>query len=401
MRRIAYLIPTLDRMGGAERQVALLAQGLAGRGWRVTVVTLSGTGGEAAAVLRANGVAFLSLGMRKGLADPRGWLRLNAWLRRERPEILHAHLSHAAWMARWSRLFAPRCIVIDTIHTAGTGTAGRRLGYRGSNWLAERVTAVSQGAAEAWIAAGMVPRDKVEIVANGIDTERWKPDPQARARLRAELGLRDEFLWLAAGRLEPVKNFSGLLHAITALPDNTQLVLAGEGSLADALRREAAALGIADRVKFIGYEPNLLRWMQAADGFTLSSHWEGLPLTLLEAGACGLPCVSTAVAGATEIVAEGQTGFLAPAGSTEALSAAMTRLMRLSDAARQAMGEKARRRVAARYSLPRVLDRWEVLYAERLAPRTGSRKTSIPQARINRDGWKKSASACGADEAAP
>ncbi len=140
-----------------------------------------------------------------------------------------------------------------------------------------------------------------------------------------------------------MKNFSGLLHAITALPDNTQLVLAGEGSLADALRREAAALGIADRVKFIGYEPNLLRWMQAADGFTLSSHWEGLPLTLLEAGACGLPCVSTAVAGATEIVAEGQTGFLAPAGSTEALSAAMTRLMRLSDAARQAMGEKARR----------------------------------------------------------
>jgi glycosyltransferase involved in cell wall biosynthesis len=403
VRHIAYLVPTLDRMGGAERQVALLAQGLAGRGWRVTVVALSGMGGDAAAELRASGVAFLSLEMRKGLADPRGWLRLNAWLRRERPEILHAHLPHAAWMARWSRLFAPRCVVIDTIHTAGTGTAGRRLGYRWSNWLADRVTSVSQGAAEAWIAAGMVPRNKIEIVPNGIDTEKWKPDPSVRVALRAKLGLRDEFLWLAAGRLEPVKNFSRLLRAIAALPDNAQLVLAGEGSLGDALRQEAAALSIADRVKFTGYEPNLLRWMQAAHGFVLSSHWEGLPLALLEAGSCGLPCVSTAVAGATEIVAESQTGFLAPAGDTEALTAAMTHLIHLRAAERLAMGEAARLRVAARYGLPAVLDRWEALYAELTAQpshalRISSRNT---EARVSRDGWEKAASARGADEAVP
>ncbi len=178
-------------------------RGLAGRGWRVTVVTLSGTGGEAAAVLRANGVAFLSLGNAKGTGRS---ARLAAAERMAAAgtagDSARASVSRGVDGALVAAL-APRCIVIDTIHTAGTGTAGRRLGYRGSNWLAERVTAVSQGAAEAWIAAGMVPRDKVEIVANGIDTERWKPDPQARARLRAELGLRDEFLWLAAGRLEP------------------------------------------------------------------------------------------------------------------------------------------------------------------------------------------------------
>ena len=107
MRHIALIIPGLDRIGGAERQVILLAHGLCARGWRVSVVALSGAGGDAAAQLTASGVAFLSLSMRKGLADPRGWMRFHRWLQQEAPDVVHAHLPHAAWMARWSRTRAP------------------------------------------------------------------------------------------------------------------------------------------------------------------------------------------------------------------------------------------------------------------------------------------------------
>src|ERR1700679_4167967 len=89
MKHIAFLLPTLNRIGGAERQVVLLATGLAARGWRVTVVALSGTCGEACGELHTAGVEFLSLHMRKGLADPQGWIRLNAWLKQARPAILH------------------------------------------------------------------------------------------------------------------------------------------------------------------------------------------------------------------------------------------------------------------------------------------------------------------------
>src|SRR5208282_6535365 len=120
----------VDRIGGAERQAMLLAKGLRRRGWRVSVVALSGSGGAAANELRRAGVQFVSLEMRKGLADPRGWLRFHRWLWRERPEVVHAHLPHAAWLVRWSRLDAPVPVVIDTVHNWYTGTLGRRVGCR-------------------------------------------------------------------------------------------------------------------------------------------------------------------------------------------------------------------------------------------------------------------------------
>lgn len=389
MNHIALLVPTLNRIGGAERQVVALAKGLKARGWRITLILLSGTADEFGEPLRAAGIAFLSLEMRKGLADPRGWFRLNAWIRRERPDLLHAHLPHATWLARWSRLAAPVRVVLDTIHTAGTGTHGRRLGYRWSNWLTNKTTAVSHGAAQTWLETRMVTDERLEIVPNGIDTETWKPDPAARTTLRAELGLNDEFLWLAAGRLEQVKNFSLLLRVISALPPHARLVIAGSGSQAEALWSQARALGIEGRIRFLGYQSDLLRWMQAADGFALSSLWEGLPMSLLEAGACGLPCVSTAVAGATEIVLDQQTGFLVPPADEETLRQAMLRLMEMSPASRQAMGQAARQSIAERYSIGSVLNRWESLYTtlladhptrSRLAARTLRKASPAPMA---------------------
>jgi glycosyltransferase involved in cell wall biosynthesis len=377
MTHIAFLLPTLDRIGGAERQVVLLATGLARRGWRVTVIVLSGTAGETAAELRTSGISFLSLEMRKGLADPRGWLRLNAWLRAQRPEILHAHLPHAAWMARWSRLAAPVRVVLDTIHTAGTGTRGRKLGYCRSQWLTDKVTAVSNGAAEAWLAARMVSRDRLEIVPNGIDTEIWKPDPAERADHRARLKLRDEFLWLAAGRLEPVKNFPTLLQAFASLPGNARLVVAGSGSQAEVLWSQARSLGVENRVRFPGFQPDLLRWMRAADGFILPSLCEGLPVCLLEASGCALPCVSTAVAGAIDIIAHGHTGLLVRSHDPEPLKNAMLYLMETDGNTRQAMGSRARESVAERYSVHSVLDCWEHLYANLLAARPAAARTGI------------------------
>ena len=132
MSHVALIIPGLDRIGGAERQVILLAKGLRRRGWKVSVVALSGSGGDAAAELTAAGVEFVGLRMRKGLADPRGWFRFHRWIRRYSPDVVHAHLPHAAWFARWSRLAAPVRVVVDTVHSYSTGGIGRKLGYRWS-----------------------------------------------------------------------------------------------------------------------------------------------------------------------------------------------------------------------------------------------------------------------------
>jgi glycosyltransferase involved in cell wall biosynthesis len=366
MKHIALAIPTLARIGGAERQLILLAKGLLRRGWRVSVVALSGTGGSAAGELTAAGAGFLSLEMRKGLADPRGWIRFHRWLRREAPDVLHAHLPHAAWLARWSRLAAPVRAVVDTLHSSSTGSLGRRLGYRWSGWLTDRTTAVSQAVAEAHLAAAMTKESELTVLPNGVDAEAWRPDAAVRAAVRGELGLADEFLWLAAGRLEAVKDYPTLLHAMAEIAEPARLVIAGSGPLGDELSRLTSRLGLAGRVRFLGFEPDLLRWMQAADGFVLSSRWEGLPMGVLEACACGLPVVATDVPGTWEAIADGQTGFLVAAGSATALASALIRTMRASSEDRRGMGERARQRTMERYGLESVLDRWEALYRELL-----------------------------------
>jgi glycosyltransferase involved in cell wall biosynthesis len=366
LNHVALVIPGLDRIGGAERQVILLAKGLRQRGWRVSVVALSGTGGDAASELIAAGAAFLSLDMRKGLADPRGWIRFNRWLRRESPDVVHAHLPHAAWLARWSRLAAPVRVVVDTLHSSSTGTLGRRLGYRWSGWLANRVTAVSRAVAEAHRSAAMAGEDKLTVLPNGVDMEAWRPDATVRTAVRRELGLHEEFLWFAAGRLDPVKDYPTLLRAMVEVPESARLVIAGSGPFESELRRLSREFGLERRVRFLGFEPDVRRWMLAADGFVLSSRWEGLPMGLLEAAACALPAVATDVPGTREVIADGQTGWLTPHGNAAALGAAMTRMMRTLSEERKAMGERARQRVIERFSLEAVLDRWEALYAELL-----------------------------------
>jgi glycosyltransferase involved in cell wall biosynthesis len=382
MNHAAMMIPGLDRVGGAEQQAILLAKGLRRRGWRVSMVALSGSGGDAAAELEDAGVRFLSLQMRKGLADPRGWIRFHRWLRREQPDVLHAHLPHAAWLARWSRLAAPVALVVDTLHSSSTGAMGRHFGYSCSRWLTDHVTAVSEATAASHLAAGMVRESELSVVWNGIDVDRWQPDAQARLEAREEFGVepgvKDDFLWLAVGRLEAVKNYPSLLRAMARTPERARLLILGAGPREGRLKELAEWLGLKHRVHFAGFEPNVLRWMRAADGFVLSSRYEGLPMVVLEAGACGVPVVATDVPGTREVVVDGETGWLAPAGDARELAKAMMKLMQMPPDARRAMGERARRHVGRNFSLEAALDRWERLYANLLEWKNAARHHRLP-----------------------
>jgi glycosyltransferase involved in cell wall biosynthesis len=379
MKAIAMVIPGLDRIAGAERQMILLAHGLHRRGWRVSVIALSGSGGTAAGELTEAGITFLSLRMRKGLADPRGWIRFHRWLARERPDIVHAHLPHAAWFARWSRLAAPVRVMVDTIHSSSTGTFGRHVGYRLSNWLPDTITAVSLAAAEAHLAVGMVSKEKLHVLPNGVDIELWRPDASVRNAVRRQLGFENEFLWFAAGRLEPVKDYPTLLRAMVEVPGQSRLVIAGAGPLESQLRRLTSELGLQGRVRLLGFEPDVRPWMQAADAFVQSSLWEGLPMGLLEAAACALPAVATDVPGTREALVDGQTGFLAEPGNFLALSTAMTRMMQIPPEDHRAVGEQARQLATNRFSLNSVLDRWEHLYTDLLRKHTNPSRWSHSQ----------------------
>jgi len=363
---IAYVIPTVDRIGGAERQLILLAKGIAQKGWQVAVIALSGTGADTLKDLSSHGVHFHSLEMRKGLVDPRGWMRLHRWLASHNPDLVHAHLPHAALLARWSRIASPVRVLVDTIHTPATGDVLRRFAYRMSSHLPDVVTAVSTSAAAPWLDAGMVSQRDLAIIPNGIDIDHWTRNDEVREAARRRSGLEDRFVWLAVGRLDPVKDQATLLRAFACLSGSAHLLLAGTGPLEQALRRLSRELGIADRVNFLGFQNDVLNWMRQADAFVLTSRCEGLPLALLEACACELPAVITNTPGALEVIPHlGEEPV--PVGDAEALARAMNAVMSLSEAERRNLGSRERQRAVERFNLSTMLDSYEALYRGALA----------------------------------
>ena len=144
------------------------------------------------------------------------------------------------------------------------------------------------------------------------------------------------------------------------------LMIAGDGPLRPAMEVLAQDLGLKDRVRFLGIRHDIPELMNAADGYVMSSAWEGMANVLLEAGATGLPIVATDVGGNREVVQDGETGLLVPPKNPKALAGAMLCLMDLSGDERWQMGEAGRRYIQAKYSLDRVTDMWEKLYGNLL-----------------------------------
>jgi glycosyltransferase involved in cell wall biosynthesis len=204
------------------------------------------------------------------------------------------------------------------------------------------------------------------IIPNGIDLDRFSRDDNVRVAMRRELHRDDEFLWLAIGRLDPVKDHSTLLRAFSMLPVSARLIIAGSGPMLSHLASLARELGLGSRVRLLGFQPDILRWLRAADGFVLCSRWEGLPIALLEASACELPSIVTDIAGAREVLADSLPTLPVPVGDAEALAVSMQHLMSLTVSDRRECGLCARNSVASRFSLDGVLNRWEALYGELL-----------------------------------
>jgi glycosyltransferase involved in cell wall biosynthesis len=361
------LLSTSMGMGGADQQLLSAALGLRERGHELCIVSLTPLG-EMGARARAAGLHTESLDMRPGVPDPRGLLRLIRLVRAWRPTVVHSHMVHANLMARAARPFTRMPALVSTIHNIYEAGRVWMLGYQLSNGLVDQMTIISQAAADRFIRDRIVPPHLLEVVPNGVDTERYRAvPPGTRERLRQSLGLGAEFAWLAVGRFEGAKDYPNMLRAfarVRAEHPSTVLLLVGRGSLRAETEALAATLGLDGAVRFVGTREDVPEFMSVADGYVMSSAWEGMPMVLLEAGAAGLPIVATRVGGNQEVVRDGVSGFLVAPRDHEALAAAMARLMALPVAERRAMGARGHDHVQAQYGLARVVDRYDAIYRE-------------------------------------
>ena len=361
--RLLYVITDLD-IGGAETQLVQLAKQFTAQNHQVHVVSMlppQAFVGE----LGAKGVEVSSLNMRRGFPDPRGILRLTKIINKWRPHIVNSHMVHANLLVRITRLVTPMPILVCTAHSTVEGGRWRELAYRLTDRLCDLTTHVSEAGAKRAVRVGAVPMNKVSVIPNGVDTKRFRPDPQARDRLRQELGLHEEFAWLAIGRFEKVKDYPTMLNGFAGARAEIKhivLLIAGQGPLEDTCRKLAIDLGLENSVRFLGRREDVPALMNAADGYLMSSLWEGLPMVLLEAAASGLPSVATDVGGNSDVVSADLGGRLVPAGSPGALREAMLELMALPLEVRHQTGRIVRARVEQYFSLDVIVNMWQALY---------------------------------------
>jgi glycosyltransferase involved in cell wall biosynthesis len=360
--RIVVLI-TLAAAGGAQTYVMLLVPALVER-FDVTVAAWGP--GPLRGAVEAVGADYVELRhVRRPLSlwrDLLGLLELVRLLRRVRPQIVHANSSKAGVLGRVAAVVARVPIRIFTVHgwafAAYSGSVSRVYLWadRLMRPLTTRIVCVAENERRLGLAAGTCTDARTVVIRNAVDVA---AAPQAALE-------GDPPVLVTVGRFSYPKDFVTLVQALARLPAGSfRARVLGDGPDRPPIEAEIARHGLAGAVELTGEVDDVAEQLAEADVFVLSSRSEGLPISVLEAMAAGLPVVASAVGGLPELVEEDETGTLVPAGDADALAAALQRLIEDPERRRR-LGRAGRARAEARFDLPRFRDAHLDLYASLL-----------------------------------
>ena len=378
------LLITQMEAGGAQTAMLQLARGLKARGHDVTVVTMYDKGGFIPRYEWRFGLRILDLEMKPAggrhlvgrlFSMARGVVRLYRLMRSGGYEVLQTFSHYAnniciplGWLARIPvRISSQRSSLRGApgwLHWIDRFTANHR--------MTSLMIAVSESTREHSIKVEGIGREKVLTIPNGIDLARFDRAAAGSSRedVLGSLGLESQRpVVLCVARLHPQKGHAHLLEALPLLlPEHPRLtlLLAGEGALRGELEGHTAVLGLEGHVRFLGVRDDVPALMKACDVFVLPSLWEGLPNSVLEAMAAGLPIVATRVDGTTEAVQDGATGLLVPPGDPSALAGALAEVLREPERAK-AMAARGREVAETDFSLEDTISRFEAVYRTTLS----------------------------------
>jgi glycosyltransferase involved in cell wall biosynthesis len=354
--RVTLVAAASSTAGGGEKHVLDLTQALPGRGREVTLVCPPGGDLPARAASAGARVVLLDVAS----AQPAQLRALARLLSASRADVVHAHGSRAAFVTRLAdHEAASRCVyTLHGIHVDRAGSSLRRTAFvrveRALRRRTARFITVCEADAVRGAALGVLTPSLTSVVHNGIGPQAPGDPLGFVGEVQAALGGRRRGpLVLTVGRVHLQKDHGSLLGAwrrVVARRPDAALAIVGDGPLRDALAERIRRDGLEDSVALLPPRRDLAPAYAASDLFVLSSRWEGLPYVVLEAMACRLPVVATAVDGIPEAVSDGVTGILVPPGSPEALATALVRSLDDPDA-RALMGAAGLERVEREFSL--------------------------------------------------
>ena len=367
MMRILYVITGLE-LGGAEKQLLLIATNLKRIGHKIHIVSMK-SGGALKAEFITEGFSVTEL----GIAGITGWgsgtVKFRKLIKDLRPDIVHSHMVHANLYVRLIRITIPIKRLICTAHNINEGGKGLMFLYRITNKLADLSTNVSREALEHFVHIKAFNKASSLYIPNAIDTSLFFPDSSHRDELRRKFEItQQQFAFLAVGRLHTQKDYPTLLSAFKIVQESnsaTVLLIVGEGDLELDLKQICKDLSIDHAVHFLGRRNDVGDLMNMSDCFVLSSIFEGFGLVVAEAMATDTPVIATDCGGVKEVM--GGHGNLVPVGAIEAL-AEMMLYSSYSHLSKAESSNSARAHVIENYSLSNVTDTWVKLYGGHIKP---------------------------------
>jgi L-malate glycosyltransferase len=356
--KIAQLIDSLS-VGGAERMQVTYVESAIARGIVPTIISLRHQENTHIPQQIESAGARLVEMTGKNMVDLARFFRLVSFLRRERFDVLHVHLTHAIFLGCWAGLLTGTRVVA-TLHNVNPDEHPF-LEALSLIFGAHRIIAVGNEVEHAY--RRRLPGKKIDVVYNPVPGGAQLSEAEKTALRRDLTGDETRPTLICVGRLEPQKGMADLLDAMAILRSSHPqaiLLIAGRGSLETELKSKIEVLGLQGSVRMLGVRNDVPRLLAASDIFVNSSHWEGMPISVLEAMAARLPVAATRVGDVPNIVTP-QTGLLVEPHHPQALADAMRTL--LDDAPlRQTLGAGGLALVHARHTPDRWLDSLHEIY---------------------------------------
>lgn len=379
MIKVVHIITGLNT-GGAEMMLYKLIRYSSKEDFKHEVISLTDVG-SVGDKIKELGISVRALNM-KGIYFPVSVLRLALWLRKSNPDIIQTWMYHADLMGGLAaKLEFLRAPVIWGIRQTNLDSKLSKQRTRFvawasallSRWIPTKILCNSNSGRETHIKMGYDSK-KMLVIPNGFDISKFKPDKEARISVRKELGVpEDAFLVGYVARFDPQKDHRTFVRAAELLNKsfpNIHFVLCGRGVTWE--NKELASwideAGLKDRFHLLGERHDTPRINAALDIATITSAYgEGFPNVVGEAMACGVPCVATDVGDSAYIV--GSTGIAVEPASAEKVAEGWLKILKLSPKERFVLGERARDRIEAEFSIDNTVERYYNLYQQLCSPK--------------------------------